>query len=160
MAQAFFDEKEVEIGAAVKYAVARQVACGLRNILVTDVGWIADDRGEAFFFRKFKKIHDPCSRWREIGIDLNADGAGEMREKSAIAAGRLQYAPVIAYQLQHTVDDGGRREKLAESKTFGIVGQAFDKSAGHGGGFSFSDARRLTGVRIPGLGGMEKRGEW
>ena len=160
MVQAFFDEKEVKIGAAVEYAVACQVARGLRDVLVTDVWRIADDRGEAFFFREFKKIHDPCPRWREIGIDLDADGAGDMREKSAIAAGRFQYAPVIAYQFQHTVDDGRRREKLAESKTFGIVGQAFDESAGHGGGFSFTDARRLTGVRMPGLGGMEKRGEW
>jgi hypothetical protein len=68
MAQALFDEEQVQIGAPVEHRTARQRPRSRRDVLIADVGRIADDRGEKFVFRQLEKIHRLGARRRVYGI--------------------------------------------------------------------------------------------
>jgi len=114
VAQAFFNEEQVEVGALVEHAVAGLPPRFGRDVLVANVGRIADNRGEQLIVRKFKEVHHQGSRWRMTGVDLDPLRARKMPQKSAVAAGRLEHAAALAHQRAHAVDDRRWREYLAE----------------------------------------------
>ena len=57
MTQTLLDKEQIQVGALVEHAVAGQPPGSGRNVLVTDVGRVADDGVEQFIFRQFEEIH-------------------------------------------------------------------------------------------------------
>jgi hypothetical protein len=53
-----------------------------RNVLVADVGRIADDGGEALVFREFEEVHHFGARRRMARIDLDAQRPGKCLRKA------------------------------------------------------------------------------
>ena len=105
-AQALLDEEQVEIGTAVEHRIVRQPPRTGVDVLVADVGRIADDRGKTLVVGQLEKIHHFRTRWRVARINLDAERAGEMLEERTVATSRLEHTTVVAHQRPHAVDDG------------------------------------------------------
>ena len=105
VAQALLDEEQVQVGALVEHAVAGQPPRSGRNVLVTHVGWIADDGIERLVVRQFEKIHYLRAGRGVARVDLDAHGAGEMLQECSVATGRLQHATAVANKRAHAIDN-------------------------------------------------------
>ena len=126
VAQTFFDEEEVQVGAPVEHGAPRQTPCAWRNILVANVRRIADDGGKALVFREFEEVHHFCAGRRMAWIDLDAQRPGKVLEEGAVPTRGFKHTPSVTHQRQHAVDNRRRSENLAERGDFVLGGVGGD----------------------------------
>ena len=90
MAHAFLDEMQIKVGVAVEQLRA-QVAAGLgQDVTGLHVRRIADDGVETLRLRVSEKVAGDGAGRRMRRIQLNAHRARQVRQKPAVATGRLQ----------------------------------------------------------------------
>ena len=114
VAQTFFNEKQVEVGASVEEAATRQVAGCRRDLLITDIRGVADDRGELLGVGQFEEIHHQRFGWGMAGIDLDAGGPGKVLQEGAVATRRLEHTAPVAHQAPHAIDNRRRSKHLPQ----------------------------------------------
>jgi len=115
---ALFDEKQEEITARIEQLRFQLFFRVDRNILKTHVGRIADDGVELLADRVIEEITYFNAGRGNLGVDFNADAIRlpflQQLEKSAVTSRWLKRPPLVAAEVEHEVDDGRRRENLAE----------------------------------------------
>ena len=116
MPQAFFDEEQIKIGAAVEAFLIEQRAGALVDVLKAHIGRVADDGVEFFAVGVGEEIHH-LRAWRgEARVDFERHATGNARIEGAIAAGRIEGTTGPAAQGQHGLDRGRRCEYLAQTR--------------------------------------------
>jgi hypothetical protein len=114
MAHCLGDEMKVEIAAPVEHFVIEQSPRVQRDVLVTHIGRIADDRVELLRQRQSEEIHHARARGGDRRIDLDRLAACDAARKGALAGGRIERAPKTPAQREHLLDHGGRGKHLAQ----------------------------------------------
>ncbi|MPN00519.1 hypothetical protein SDC9_147714 [bioreactor metagenome] len=101
MAQAFFDEEQIEVGAPVKQAFGQATQGLRRNVLEAYIGRIADDGIELLMLRVGKEVHHRSLRRTVIRVQFQPHRTRQMAQEGPIATGRLQHPSRVATQCQH-----------------------------------------------------------
>ena len=115
---ALFDEEQEEVAACIEQIRFQPIFRVDRNILKPHVGRVADDGVELLADRVIEEITNFDAGRGNLGVDFNTDAIRlpffQQLEKSTVTGRRFQRPALVAAKVEHEIDDGGRRENLAE----------------------------------------------
>ena len=118
MADALLDEEQEQVAARIE-EVGFQAFFGVnRDILITDVRRVADDRVELLADRVVEKVADLGACGSDARVDLDTDTVRmpllEQLKEHTVTGRRLERPPAVAAQGEHERHHLEWREHLAE----------------------------------------------